>query len=47
MGELLAKLTGLALAVPRLGYPPTEPLRARADSILWNPTLGLRLLGIK
>ncbi len=46
LGEVLAKLTSLAASVLRICYPPTEPIRARADFIQWKPSLGLQLLGI-
>jgi predicted transposase YbfD/YdcC len=45
--EALATLNSCAVTVLRSCYPPTQPLRARADFIAWNPLLGLKLLGLK
>ena len=47
LGECLANLNSLALTVLRCSYPDDRhPLRARADSIKWQPALGLQLLGL-
>jgi len=44
--EALATLNSCAVTVLRSCYSPTQPLRARADFIAWNPRLGLELLGL-
>ncbi|HEX4129761.1 MAG TPA: transposase [Pirellulales bacterium] len=44
LAERLAMLNSAAVTVLRCCYPPDKPLRARADYIAWNPTLGLQLL---
>lgn len=46
LSEVFAQLNSCATTVLRASYPPDEPLRARADSIAWNPRLGLQLLGL-
>ncbi|HEX4130377.1 MAG TPA: hypothetical protein VHZ24_10055 [Pirellulales bacterium] len=46
LAERLAMLNSATLTVLRCGYPPDQPLLARADQIAWNPTLGLQLLGL-
>ena len=46
LAECLAMLNSAAVTVLRCCYPADQPLRARADYIAWNPTLGLELLGL-
>jgi predicted transposase YbfD/YdcC len=47
LAECLANLNSLALTLLRCSYPDDgHPLRARADSIKWQPALGLQLLGL-
>jgi len=46
LAERLAMLNSVAVTVLRCSYPSKQPLRARADHIAWNPTLGLQLLGL-
>ena len=46
LAERLAMLNSVAVTVLRCSYPSKQPLRARADHIAWNPTLGLQILGL-
>lgn len=45
LSEWLAHLTTAATMVLRIFRTTPEPLRAHADYIQWNPTLGLEILG--
>jgi predicted transposase YbfD/YdcC len=47
LAECLAILNSAALTTLQCLYPPGQPLRARADAIAWNPSLGLRLIGLQ
>lgn len=46
VSDWLAQLTSAAITALRVSTPDDKPLRARADSINWNPLLGLTLLGL-
>lgn len=47
LSEWLAQLTTVATCALRLlRSDPNLPLRAQADYIAWNPTLGLEMLGL-
>jgi Transposase DDE domain len=46
LAECLAFFNSAALTALSCLYSPDQPLRARADAIAWNPTLGLQLLGL-
>jgi len=46
LGEVFAQLNSCAASALRASYPNNQPVRARADSIAWNPQLGLQLLGL-
>ena len=44
VAEWFTQLTTAAIVALRTLGPPQLPIRARADHIAWNPTLGLNLL---
>lgn len=46
VSDWLAQLTTAATSVLRLLTLASEPLRARADRIAWNPLRGLAILGL-
>jgi predicted transposase YbfD/YdcC len=46
LAECLASLNSAALTTLQCLCQSGQPLRARADAIAWNPSLGLRLLGL-
>lgn len=47
LSEWLARLTTAATMVLRLARTDSQPLRALADHVQWNPHLGLAILGVK
>lgn len=44
LSACFAAINNAALSIHRLCSDPKLPVRAAADHIAWNPTLGLRLL---